>query len=113
MRLNTNDLAARRHRGDAYDTIPKSVFAVLAWRLVDRLGGQPRGHVRRGTGSPLRANHRRRTSATRRQSNSSRLMPALAPTWSQYLVANWPLLLAWNEARGLLTVWAAWASAIN
>jgi len=38
MAIGKNDLAAREHWGAAYDAVPKSVYAVLAWRLADRLG---------------------------------------------------------------------------
>lgn len=43
MAIGKNDAAAREHWGVAYDQIPKSVFAVLAWRLADRLGAYPEG----------------------------------------------------------------------
>lgn len=28
-----------------------------------------------------------------------------APSWRQWLALNWPLILAFNELRGLWTVW--------
>jgi hypothetical protein len=35
MSINKNDIEARKHWGDRYDAIPKSVFAVIAWHLSD------------------------------------------------------------------------------
>lgn len=36
MAIGKNDEAARRYWGDAYDGIPKSVFALIAWQLANR-----------------------------------------------------------------------------
>lgn len=36
MAIGKNDEAARRYWGDAYDHIPKSVFALVAWHLASR-----------------------------------------------------------------------------
>lgn len=36
------------------------------------------------------------------------LTPQTAPSWSAFIRANLPLLILFNEARGLLTVWQAW-----
>jgi hypothetical protein len=38
MSLGKTDAHARKHWGAAYDAVPKSVFATLAWRLADRIG---------------------------------------------------------------------------
>lgn len=39
MAIGKNDEAARRYWGDAYDHIPKSVFALVAWHLANRCSG--------------------------------------------------------------------------
>ena len=39
----------------------------------------------------------------------SPLTPLTAPSWPLWLSANWPIILLWNEARGLLHVWQVWA----
>ena len=35
-----NDVAARQAYGQAYDGIPKSVFALLAWHLANQVSGE-------------------------------------------------------------------------
>lgn len=34
-------------------------------------------------------------------------------TWTEWMARNWPALLLWNEARGLLTVWQAYATLLQ
>jgi hypothetical protein len=39
-RGSKNDQHAKQHWGDAYDAIPKSVFATIAWHLANQCGEQ-------------------------------------------------------------------------
>lgn len=40
MRGMKNDRHARHHWGEAYDAIPKSVFATVAWHLANLASGE-------------------------------------------------------------------------
>lgn len=41
------------------------------------------------------------------------LTPQTSATWAGWLRANLPLLILFNEARGCLTVWQAWATLLQ